>query len=62
MRKYVYVIMYNRHAISKEGYDSLSKAQNYIELNNPGIFKVTDYYYSMGNNTGEYHIHEIQIK
>lgn len=62
MRKYVYIIEYNKMAISKEGYDSLAKAQNFIESNNPGIFKITPYFYSMGNNAGEYRILEIQIK
>lgn len=61
-RRYVYIIEYNKVAISKEGYDSLEKAQDYIKLNNPGIFEITPFYYSMGNNSGEYRILEIQIK
>lgn len=63
--KYVYIvavqpIVYIWEKVSQEGYDSLKKAQNFVESRSDNPVKSTEFLYQ--GTTNVYRIYEISIK
>lgn len=63
--KYIYVvtaqpIVYVWEKISQEGYDSLEKAQKFIQSRSDNPIKFTDFLYQ--GTTNVYRIYEISVK
>jgi len=59
--KHIYIIIYNEVTISSEGYDSLEKAEKFIETRNYSPAKIDIWLYedTIGNT---YKIKEISVK